>query len=69
MESGTHHDRYQNIRYTNQILQNVTYSIVIQSHIMSGRRHKIELPIVTVNCLIVKTNYTTLMLKFNLKML
>ena len=29
---------------------------------MSSRHHKIWLPIVTVNCLIVKTNYTTLML-------
>ena len=41
MESGTPHDRYQNIRYTNQILQNITYSTVIQSHTMSGRHHKI----------------------------
>ena len=55
MESGIRHDRYQNIRYTNQILQNITYSIVIQSYTiviqsytiviqsytMSGRHHKI----------------------------
>ena len=64
MESGTHHDRYQNIRYTNQILQNITYSIAIQSHTMPGR-HKIQLSIGTVNCLIVKTDCTNLKLKFN----
>ena len=29
---------------------------------MSGRHHKICLPIVTVNCLLLKTNCTTLML-------
>ena len=67
MESGTHDDRYQNIRYTNQIFQNITYSIVIKSHTMSGRHHKTYLHIVTVNCLIVKTDCTNQMLKFNKK--
>ena len=34
---------------------------------MSGRHHKIYLHIVTINCLIVKTDCTNQMLKFNKK--